>query len=35
MVTRGPATGAAKKFIKWIQKSKPAKKIIATGWVPL
>jgi phosphate transport system substrate-binding protein len=35
MVTRGAATGSAKKFISWIQKSKAAKKIIATGWVPL
>jgi phosphate transport system substrate-binding protein len=35
MVTRGPATGAAKKWIKWIQKSKTANKIIATEWVPL
>jgi phosphate transport system substrate-binding protein len=35
MVTRGVATGAAKKFINWTQKSKSASKIIATGWVPL
>ena len=35
MVTRGPATGAAKKWIKWIQKSKAANRIIATEWVPI
>jgi phosphate transport system substrate-binding protein len=35
MVTRGPATGAAKKWIKWIQKSSTANRIIATEWVPL
>jgi phosphate transport system substrate-binding protein len=35
MVTRGPATGAAAKWIKWIQKSSTANRIIATEWVPL
>jgi phosphate transport system substrate-binding protein len=35
MVTRGAATGAAKKFIKWVQDSTAAQKIIARGWVPL
>ena len=34
-VTRGKATGQAAKFISWIQKSKPAKKIIAKVAVPL
>jgi phosphate transport system substrate-binding protein len=34
-VTRGPATGAVRKFISWIQTSKPAKKIIESNWVPL
>ena len=35
MVTRGPAKGAAKKFIRWIRTSKAARKIVATEWVPL
>jgi phosphate transport system substrate-binding protein len=35
MVTRGPATGAAKKWIKWVQESSTAKRITATEWVPL
>jgi phosphate transport system substrate-binding protein len=35
MVTRGPATGAAKRWIRWVQKSAIAKQIIATDWVPL
>jgi phosphate transport system substrate-binding protein len=35
MVTRGAATGGAKKFISWIQHSKAAKRIIATEWVPI
>jgi phosphate transport system substrate-binding protein len=35
MVTRGPAKGPAKKWIKWIQNSKAAKRIVATEWVPL
>ena len=35
MVTRGPAKGAAKKWIKWIQNSSTANRIIATEWVPL
>lgn len=34
-VTRGPATGAAKKFINWIQRSKSARKIIAAIAIPL
>jgi phosphate transport system substrate-binding protein len=35
MVTRGKPKGATAKFLKWIQKSKQAKKIVATEWVPL
>jgi phosphate transport system substrate-binding protein len=35
MVTRGPAQGAAAKWIKWIQKSPQAAQIAATEWVPL
>jgi phosphate transport system substrate-binding protein len=35
MVTRGPAKGATNKWIKWIQKSKAANRIIATEWVPI
>ncbi len=35
MVTRGPATGATKKWINWIQKNTDAQKIVATDWVPL
>jgi phosphate transport system substrate-binding protein len=35
MVTRGAATGGARKFIRWIQKSRRANRIIATEWVPL
>jgi len=37
MVTRGrPAKGSAvRKFIRWVQKSSAANKIIATEWVPL
>lgn len=35
MVTRGKAKGDAKKFIKWIQKSKKASKIVSTDWVPI
>jgi phosphate transport system substrate-binding protein len=35
MVTRGPATGAAAKWISWIQKSATARRIVATEWVPL
>jgi phosphate transport system substrate-binding protein len=35
MVTRGPATGAAKKFISWIQNSSAAAKIAGKHWVPL
>jgi phosphate transport system substrate-binding protein len=34
-VTRGNATGAAKKFISWIEHSKAARKIIATIAIPL
>ena len=34
-VTRGNATGAAGAFIKWIQKSPVAQKIIAGHWIPL
>jgi phosphate transport system substrate-binding protein len=35
MVTRGPATGAVRKFIGWIQAASIAQRIVATGWVPL
>ena len=35
MVTRGPATGATGKFIKWIQSSRDAQKIAGKHWVPL
>lgn len=35
MVTRGPAKGAARKWIKWIQKSRTAARITSTEWVPL
>lgn len=35
MVTRGPATGAAKKWIRWVQKSPIATQIVSTDWVPL
>jgi phosphate transport system substrate-binding protein len=34
-VTKGPATGAAAKFISWIRTSKAARKIISTQWVPI
>jgi phosphate transport system substrate-binding protein len=33
-VTKGKATGAAAKFIAWIDTSKPARKIISSQWVP-
>ena len=35
MITRGPAKGAAAKFIGWIQHSSAANKIVGTHWVPL
>ncbi len=35
MVTRGRATGAAAKFIQWIQQSPRAQRVISTEWVPL
>src|SRR5262245_40093883 len=35
MVTKGQAKGRTKKFIKWIQNSKKAAKIISSEWVPL
>jgi phosphate transport system substrate-binding protein len=35
MVTRGRPVGAALKFIRWIQRSKAAHAITATGWVPI
>jgi phosphate transport system substrate-binding protein len=35
MVTRGPATGAARTFIGWVQRSSAANKIVGTHWVPL
>jgi len=34
-VTRGPASGAAKAFIGWIQASPVARKIITSAWLPL
>jgi phosphate transport system substrate-binding protein len=34
-VTKGPAAGAAAKFISWIRTSKAARKIISTQWVPV
>jgi phosphate transport system substrate-binding protein len=34
MVTRGPAKGAAKTWIKWIQRSAAARQVIQTEWVP-
>jgi phosphate transport system substrate-binding protein len=34
-VTKGKATGAAAKFISWIDTSKAAKKIIHSQWIPL
>ncbi len=33
-VTKGKATGAAAKFIAWIDTSKAAKKIISSQWIP-
>ncbi|HEY3827593.1 MAG TPA: substrate-binding domain-containing protein [Solirubrobacteraceae bacterium] len=33
-VTKGKATGAAAKFISWIDTSKVAKKIVASQWIP-
>jgi phosphate transport system substrate-binding protein len=35
MVTRGRPQGAALSFIRWIQRSRAARAITATGWVPL
>ena len=35
MVTRGPAKGAAKAFIRWVRKSPVAKQITSSDWVPL
>jgi len=34
-VTKGPAKGAALSFINWIDRSAPAKKIIASQWIPI
>jgi phosphate transport system substrate-binding protein len=34
-VTKGKATGAASKFISWIEKSSAARKIISTQWIPI
>jgi phosphate transport system substrate-binding protein len=34
-VTKGPATGAAAKFIAWVDTSAAAKKIIASEWIPI
>jgi phosphate transport system substrate-binding protein len=35
MVTRGAPTGGAAKFIKWVQRSSAANRIIAKEWVPI
>jgi phosphate transport system substrate-binding protein len=35
MVTRGPAQGAVRQFIAWVQDSPRAAKIIGSHWVPL
>ncbi|SEH10182.1 phosphate ABC transporter substrate-binding protein [Thermoleophilum album] len=35
MVTRGKPTGAAARFIRWVQRSTTARRVIATDWVPL
>jgi phosphate transport system substrate-binding protein len=35
MVTRGHARGATRTWIRWIQKSKVAQRIVASDWVPL
>ena len=35
MVTRGRPAGASLTFIRWIQRSRAARAITATGWVPL
>jgi len=34
-VTKGPATGAAAKFIAWVDTSRTAKKIISSEWIPI
>jgi phosphate transport system substrate-binding protein len=34
-VTKGKATGAAAKFIAWIDSSKAARKIISSQWIPV
>jgi phosphate transport system substrate-binding protein len=34
-VTKGKATGAAAKFISWIDSSKAAKKIVSSQWIPV
>lgn len=35
LITRGRPTGAAKAFVKWAQRSRTARKIINTHWIPL
>jgi phosphate transport system substrate-binding protein len=35
MVTRGAPTGAAKKFIGWVQHSSLARAVVSTEWVPV
>lgn len=35
MITRGPARGAARRFITWIRRDRDAQRVIATEWVPL
>jgi phosphate transport system substrate-binding protein len=35
LVTRGKAKGAANSWIRWIRKSRAARRIIGTHWVPL
>jgi len=34
-VTRGPATSFVASFINWVTKSKAARKIIESQWVPV
>ena len=34
-VTKGDASGAALKFISWVSKSAPARKIISSQWLPV
>jgi hypothetical protein len=34
MVTRGSATGAVAKWLRWITRSSAARAIVTTEWVP-